>query len=143
MSRIQAVFFDLGDTLVKISSATENEICKRIGEARGIPLRIEDYVRVAHEEWLRRSNPTAYNAVKNMGIYTEERERQYWENYFESLLPHLDMNTEQPNLIEWLVDTYTDPRSFVCFTEVHTVLSKLREKEFVLGIISNAFPSAD
>jgi putative hydrolase of the HAD superfamily len=143
MSAVQAVFFDLGDTLVKIGSATENKICKRIGKARGAPLEVEEYTRAYHQEWRRRSSSAATSEVKNIGIDAEERERQYWENYFESLLPHLGINTEQPTLIEWLVDTYTDPRSYVCFKEVHTVLSKLRKKGFVLGIISNAFPSAD
>jgi len=143
MSTIQAVFFDLGDTLVKIDPATEDEVCKKIGEVRGAPLQVEEYTRACHQEWRRRSSSIATSAVKNIGFDAEERERQYWKNYFESLLPHLGVNSKQSNLIDWLVDIYTDPRSFVCFDEVHTVLSELKAKGFVLGIISNAFPSAE
>lgn len=143
MSTIQAVFFDLGDTLVKISSTIENEICKKIGEVRGTPLSVEEYTRASHEEWRRRSSSTATNAVKNIGFGAEEIERQYWMDYFKSLLPHLGLNSEHPILIKWLVHIYTDPNSFVCFDEVYSVLSELREKGYILGIISNAFPSAE
>jgi putative hydrolase of the HAD superfamily len=142
MSQIQAVFFDLGDTLVKIGSTIENEICKKICEVRGTPLSVEEYTRASHEEWRRRSSSTATSAVKNIGCGAEEIERQYWWDYFRSLLPRLGLQSEQSELIKWLVDTYTDPRSFVCFPEVHTVLSELKNKDFILGIISNAFPSA-
>jgi len=143
MSKIQAVFFDLGDTIVKISPSTDDEICKKISEVRGIPLQIEEYTRACHQEWRRRSSSTATNAVKNIGFGAEEIERQYWRDYFKSLLLRLGLDSEQPGLIEWLVHTYTDPNSFVCFDEVYSVLSELREKGYILGIISNAFPSAE
>lgn len=143
MPKIQAVFFDLGDTLVRISHSTENEICERIGKVRGTPLPIEEYTSICRDEWLRRSNSTATNSVKNITIDAEERERQYWENYFESLLPFLGIYSKQPELVKWLIDTYTDPHSFVCFDDVYPLLFKLREQRLALGIISNAFPSAE
>jgi putative hydrolase of the HAD superfamily len=143
MATIQAVFFDLGDTLTKTSSSVENEICKRIGEARGTPLQVEEYTRICRDEWLRRSSSKATDSVKDIRVDAEGRERQYWENYFESLLPFLGINTKQPKLIEWLVDIYIDPESYICFEEVYALLAELKEKGLILGIISNALPSAD
>ena len=143
MNKIQAIFFDLGDTLVKTSSSINNEICRRIGEIRGRPLLVEEYTRASHEEWRRRSSSTATSKVKKIEFDAEEIERQYWRDYFGSLLSRLGISSEQAELIEWLVNTYIDPKSFVCFDEVHEVLSTLKEKGFILGIISNAFPSAD
>jgi HAD superfamily hydrolase (TIGR01509 family) len=143
-SKIQAVFFDLGDTLVRISFVTLAKICIRITEDSGVPLSTKEYTRAFHDEWKNRSSSLETKLVKDIKKeVAEESERKYWRNFFESLLLSLDIKSDQQELIEWLIDTYTDPRSFICFHDVHRVLSDLKRKGLILGIISNAFPSAD
>ncbi len=142
--RIQAVFFDLGDTLVKISFATLAKICKRINNDGGISLRTDEYTRAFHDEWKNRSSSSETKLVKGIEKnVAEESERRYWRSFFTSLLFSLGITSDQSKLIEWLIDIYTAPQSFVCFDDVHLVLSELKKKGYTLGIISNAFPSAD
>jgi HAD superfamily hydrolase (TIGR01509 family) len=143
-SNIKAVFFDLGDTLVRISFVTLTKICKRISDIGGISLSTDKYTKAFHDEWKNRSSSSETKSVK--GIETdvaEESERRYWRDFFENLLRSLTIQSDEPELIEWLINVYTDPKSFVCFDDVHQVLTKLEEKGLTLGIISNAFPSAE
>lgn len=141
MSIIQAVFFDLGDTLVKISDVTLTKICKRISGFRSTPLNTDEYTRVWINEWVKRSSPSETKLIKD--IKTDASERLYWKYFVESLFPSLGISSDQPELIEWLIDIYTSPQSLVCFDDVHQVLSELKNKNLTLGIISNAFPSTD
>lgn len=142
-SKIQAVFFDLGDTLVQISFVTLAKICKRISEVRGVPLNTDEYTRAFRNEWDNRSNPSETKLVKDIKTDADESERRYWRNFFKSLILSLGISSDQSELIEWLINIYTDPKSFVCFDDVYRVLSELKSKDLTLGIISNAFPSAD
>jgi putative hydrolase of the HAD superfamily len=141
--KIQAIFFDLGDTLVKISYVTLAKICKKINEDGGISLDPSKYTKAFHDELKKRSNSSETKSVKNIKTDAEESERRYWRIFFESLLPNLGVTSKQSDLIEWLIGIYISPQSFVCFDDVHRVLSELKAKGFILGIISNAFPSAD
>ncbi len=144
MPAIQAIFFDLGDTLVKISFATLAKICRKINADGGISLSMDEYTRAFHDEWKKRSSSSETKLVKGIKKdVAEESERRYWQSFFTSLLPSLGITSDQPKLIEWLIDIYTAPQSFVCFDDVYPVLSELKRKGFTLGIISNAFPSAD
>jgi HAD superfamily hydrolase (TIGR01509 family) len=141
--KIEAVFFDLGDTLVHISFPTVMKICNKIGEIRERPLSTKTYRTAFANEWSNRSSLSDTESVKGTNANSEESERQYWKNFFESLLPALEVKSYQSKLVEYLVDIYVDPRSFTCFEDVYNVLSKLKHKGLTLGIISNAFPSAD
>lgn len=143
MPFIQAVFFDLGDTLVCISPDTLEKICKYIGEIRENPLIIEDYRNSFLNEWNKPSRLSDTESVKGINANSDNSERQYWKNFFESLLPSLGISSCQPELVKWLISVYTDPQYFVCFDDVHNVLSELKNKGLTLGIISNAFPSAE
>ena len=143
LSKIRAVFFDLGDTLVHISFATLARICQKISDIRGVPLSSDDYTRVFKDEWANRSDQSQTSSVKDIKTRAGEKERQYWQDFFESLLPSLGISSYQSELLDWLIGIYTDPRSFTCFNDVHSVLSELKNKGLTLGIISNAFPSAD
>jgi len=140
---IRAIFFDLGDTLVHISFATLAKICQKISGIRGVPLSSDDFTRVFKDEWANRSDQSQTSSVKDIKTRAREKERQYWQDFFESLLPSLGISSYQSELLDWLIGIYTDPRSFTCFDDVHSVLSELKNKGLTLGIISNAFPSAD
>ncbi len=141
--QIQAILFDLDDTLVHITPVILTEICKRISEIKKTPVSVDDYTIVFLDVWNSRSNLKDAMRFKNIKHNAFESERQYWKNFFENLLPSIGMSPYQSGLVEWLIDIYTNPHSFNCFDDVYPTLSELQRKGLVLGIISNAFPSAD
>jgi HAD superfamily hydrolase (TIGR01509 family) len=131
-SIIQVIFFDLGDTLVRIKLEILQDICRTIGEKRGRPLEIHEYMADFRAEW---SN----HEIKN--ITTRAQELVYWRGFFYYLMKNLGVPNIWP-LIEKHADIYSDPASFECFEDVHNVLPELKARGYKLGLISNAFPSA-
>ena len=140
-SDIQAIFFDLGDTLVRIKSEILQVICDAIGKARGNPLEVNEYMRVFQDEWNKRQKPLDKELIK--GVVTHADEVGYWKNFFHSLLITLEVSSYQERLAESLAKIYSHPGSFECFEDVHEVLAELKVKGLKLGVISNAFPSAE
>lgn len=141
MFPIDAIFFDLGDTLVRIKLKILQEICKKIAEIRGQPLEINEYMDAFLKEWSYRSKPLDKQIIKS--VNTTEGEIQYWKGFFESLLPAFRIRSTQRELVEWLANTYSSSQSFECFEDVHTTLAELKLQGYKLGLISNAFPSAN
>ncbi len=68
---------------------------------------------------------------------------KFWNNFFSSLLVTLGVSAEKEKLARILAKIYSDGRSFECFEDVHEVLSELKAHGLKLGMISNAFPSAE
>jgi len=132
LSSIQVIFFDLGDTLVRIKLEILQEICRTIGEKRGRPLEIHNYMADFRAEW---SN----HEIKN--VTTHAQELVYWRGFFYYLLKNLGLPNSW-SLIEEYTNTYSNPASFECFEDVHIVLPELQSRGYKLGLISNAFPSA-
>jgi putative hydrolase of the HAD superfamily len=141
MFSVQAIFFDLGDTLVRIKLRILQQICKRLEEIRGQPLEINEYMDAFLKEWGYRSKPLDKQVIKSVNTY--EGEIHYWKGFFESLLPTLGVSSAEPGLVEWLATMYSSSQSFECFEDVHTILAELKLHGCKLGLISNAFPSAD
>lgn len=139
-SNIKAIFFDLGDTLVRIRLEILQNICEKIGTIREKPLEINEYMDAFLEEWSNRSKPLDRQLIKE--VNTHDEELRYWNNFFVSLLPTLQVDSHDPELVEWLANTYSSSQSFECFEDVHTVLAQLKLLGYKLGLISNAFPSA-
>jgi hypothetical protein len=119
--KIEAIFFDLGDTIVHISFPTAMKICNKIGEFRKKPISVRTYRAAFAKEWSNRSSLSDTESVKKTGANSEESERQYWKDFFESLLPSLEVKSYPSELVEELVDIYMDPRSFTCFDDVYRI----------------------
>jgi putative hydrolase of the HAD superfamily len=140
---INVVYFDLGDTLVRIKPNLIVESIRRIATARGQTLKRKrdiDQIKLefrlaCNAEWVKRKEEIHH-------VQTANQEREYWPRYFESVLNRLQVESKRSELIRLLAQQQTDPRSFECFSDVEFVLSELRKEHFKLGIISNAFPSA-
>jgi len=139
-SNIQAIFFDLGDTLVRIRPEVLQTICNEIGQFRKKPLKPSEYMAAFQNEWNKRKTSSAKDLIRE--INSVEREIEYWRDYFDTLLIDLEITSKPWDLSEWLAETYSNAQSFECFEDVHSILADLRAKEFKLGLISNAFPSA-
>ena len=138
---IQAVFFDLGDTLVRIKSEILQVICNTIGKTRGNPLAVNEYMRAFQDEWNKHQKPLDKELIK--GVVTLDDEVGYWKNFFHSLLITLGVSSCQERLTESLAKIYSDSDSFECFEDVIQVLVELKARGLKLGVISNAFPSAE
>jgi putative hydrolase of the HAD superfamily len=137
---IQAVFFDLGDTLIRTRTDIVEKICIAVGEKRKKPMGHLEYLTAFYGEWIKRQKPLDKELIKS--ITDAEREIKYWNDFFESLLPSLGVVSNEEGLRNILAKIHTDPHSFECFDGVHDILAELKEKGLKLGIISNAFPSA-
>lgn len=138
---IHAIFFDLGDTLIQINDAALIEVCKNIGQIRGKELNLHEYKIAWTNEWKKRSTLSDVGLITD--VKTEISEYTYWESFIRCLLPTLGITLEQPEITALLIDIYTNPQSLVCFDDTHRVLSELKARGLILGIISNAFPSTN
>jgi HAD superfamily hydrolase (TIGR01509 family) len=133
LSNIQVIFFDLGDTLVRIKLEILQEICRTIGRIRGQPLDIHEYMDAFRAQWSNRD-------IK--AVTTHPQELVYWQGFFQDLFKSLYLFQNYRFLVEQFADLYSNPGSFECFEDVHTVLPELKSRGYKLGLISNAFPSA-
>jgi len=138
---VQAIFFDLGDTLVHIKPEILQTVCGKIGRSRGYPLKIDEYEIAFQKEWSKRRSPAYMHLIK--GVSTHKKEIIYWESFFASLLTTLRADRNNLGFVKWLANIYSNSRAFDCFKDVHPVLAELKASRFKLGLISNAFPSAD
>ncbi len=137
---IQAIFFDLGDTLVCIKPRILQTICETLGRVRKEPLVINEYMIAFQTEWGNRKSPLDTHLIKD--VDTHEEEVSYWQGFFQPMLKSLGIPHKHKSLIEAIARTYADSDSFECFEDVHPVLNEL-SKSYKLGLISNAFPSAE
>lgn len=137
---VQAVFFDLGDTLTRTRTDIVEKICIAVGEKRKKPMGHLEYQTAFHSEWNKRQKPLDKELFKS--VTDAEGEIKYWNDFFESLLPSLGVVSNEEGLTNILAKIHADPHSFECFEGVHDVLAELKEKGLKLGMIVNAFPSA-
>lgn len=141
LSDIQAVFLDLGDTLIRTKMEIVDKICTAIGNLRKKPLTTTAYLTVFHNEWSKRRKPLDEALIRS--VTSPEDEIEYWKNFFNTLLADLQVPAvEQKRLAEICAKIYSDPDSFECFEDTCEVLREIKAEGLKLGIISNAFPSA-
>jgi FMN phosphatase YigB (HAD superfamily) len=140
---IRVVFFDLGDTLVKLRTEIFENVAWDIARMRGKAFDKFDARKIVSElreadrlEWLA-STKEELQHVKN-----DHLEYEYLRIHYASVLQRLDVVCQQDQLVNYLASKTTDPSSFKLFDEVPHTLSMLSRQEIGLGLISNAFPSA-
>jgi len=133
---IRAVFPDLGDTLVEIKHEVYVDSAQAITTASKQYVGADDLRKAIMAEWYER------NGEPIQWVKTEETELQYWRAFYRNVLGKLGVSEPSSSLVEMLSCRAADPASFVCFPDVEEVLCVLREKGIILGVISNAFPSA-
>lgn len=132
----RAVFFDLGDTLVKIKPEVYEDSAQAIANESPLNVEAADLHKAITDEWsVRNGEPIQW-------VKTVETELQYWQAFYRNVLGRLGVPEPSPSLVEMLSCRTVDPASFVCFPDVKKVLHTLRERGIILGVISNVFPSA-
>lgn len=133
---IREIFFDLGDTLVEIKAEVYVDSAQRIAIESERNINATDLRKAIKDEWYFR------NGEDIQWVNTEEKETQYWQRFYRSVLKRLGVDTPSQSLLDLLVYRAADPDSFVCFDDVIKVLEALQHKGIGIGLISNAFPSA-
>jgi HAD superfamily hydrolase (TIGR01509 family) len=145
MSSIRVLFFDLGDTLVRIRPQLFERAAERIAQAlgyTGVDASRRKQVATAlqkaiKDEWQER------DGEKLQSVNSEEEEYKYWIKFYRAVLSRLGLVPAPKRLLSLLAHMQADPASFDCFEDVEETLDKLRNMGIGLGLISNAFPSAD
>lgn len=126
----QAVFLDAGNTLFHTPVSHRERIVRAL-ERRGRQVTLEEIAAIMEEVRSEMWDSPPWPPQ------TREREEQYWLEYHERLLTHLDDNVEMAGDLA-RETLYT--RHVEAFAEVKEVLGTLRGR-VRLGVISNALPS--
>lgn len=145
MSPIRVLFFDLGDTLVHIRPQLYEraaiEIAQVIGytgvdagKRKQVAAKLQ---RAISNEWQARDGDD-FQDVTN-----KEKENEYWLGFYRAVLRRMGLDRAPEKLVGFLACMQADPASFDCFEDVDETLSGLQNLGIKLGLISNAFPSAN
>jgi len=130
-AKVQAVFIDLGDTLIRTKQEIVADICKVIGNNRNKPLEQFEYLTAFQSEWNKRQKPLDKELIKS--VISPKDEVLYWNNFFVSLLTNLDIHTDREAIAKNLAIIHSDAHSFECFDDVHSVLTDLKTRGLKLG----------
>lgn len=143
--QIKVVFFDLGDTLVHLKREVYERWAKEIlllygnlyvdrDQLEATILSLKEAIR---QEWASRVNEDF------SWVQSDASEHIYWQHFYSSILVRMNVSLECAELVELMARQAADPDSFACFSHVWETLHDLLSRGIELGIISNAFPSAE
>ena len=128
LDKIDAIFFDFGDTL-GYSTHSVLEIWFAAAAERGITLE-QDALLEATKAADQVYNPKVYEYMGRMP--------EFWGLYDAYVLNRLDIADGDGSLSRAVGLAFLDAeRWFRAFPETHSVLSKLKQRGYALGIISN------
>jgi len=133
MGRIEVIFLDMGDTLVRLT-ASLNAAFHRAAHESG---------RAIDDDHLARSLAEVTREVDQRSRHegftpTEEIDRLYWRDFNSRLLQKLDVAEHLwERTHEECERAFVDPANFAIFPEVHETLATLRAAGYRLAILSN------
>lgn len=136
--QIKGILLDSGDTLVrpKAGSWWPGSRIRRIVEESGIRNLAWNKMEEALQQGMDYLDA-------NHHILTEEEERDQFMTYYAIILRALGLARPPDQLTRNLVEALGDDVGVEPFPETRSVLESLQERNFRLGIISNAWPSLD
>jgi HAD superfamily hydrolase (TIGR01549 family) len=140
----QFVFFDLGNTLVRIKRPLLEACVKKIALEKGKELDSESEIEQAITQF-KRAEMAEWNATpaeKINWVKQDYQELNFWRQFYGPVLSRIGHPRPTKNLMNWLATIPADPGSFEFFEDVEETLELLKQQGMILGIISNAFPSA-
>jgi HAD superfamily hydrolase (TIGR01509 family) len=137
---IRMVYWDLGGTLVDLSPTMKERVVKRINMKYHRNISVEMYEEAIRTEWTRRETPQAQKKIK--AVNSDEKEREYWIDFYTSVLGNLGIRVKNQQIVKWLATVQSNPKSFKELPFMRQTLEKLITIKVKMGIISNAFPSA-
>lgn len=132
---LRAVFFDAGETLVHPTPSFPElfaAIVTREGHPRdteqivdGLSMVSDEFARAAGENELWTTSP--------------DRSRRFWLRVYDRFLEALDIPGTD-GLPDTLYREFTTLQNYTAFDDVRPTLERLREQEYLLGVISNFEP---
>lgn len=129
---IRAVLFDLGNTLIKYDAGSPNEIFRRVLASLGISRSIKDIENAtlkAEQEARERSLWASYGKMKL---------QEYWPKWDSLVLKHLNI-ADSEELAKRVHSMWFDHVDCTPYPEVEEVLSKLKQMELKVGLITTAY----
>jgi HAD superfamily hydrolase (TIGR01509 family) len=138
--KIKMVYWDLGGTLVDLSLSMKERAVKKINTTYHSEISLELYDQVIKTEWTHRETPQARKKIKS--IDDKIKERQYWIEFYTCVLKNLGLRVKDRSIVKWLATVQSNPKSFEELPFIRETLTRLKEMNIPVGIISNAFPSA-
>lgn len=131
--RVEAVFLDMGDTLVRLASPTA-AIFARVARQSGRPIDDDHLARTLAEvvaEADERNRALAFEA-------SEEADRFQWRDFNSRILQRLEIAEHLWDATHREIEAaFVDPANFSLFPEVPEALAALRDAGYRLAIVSN------
>ena len=140
---VKAIFVDLGDTLVEMRREEKEKIIRKINNKCNLKIDLATFDRKIREEWKCRESKQELDRIKN--TTKPYMEKAYWLEFYTCILEKLGARRRYPDLVKWLANVQSNPKSFGPMPGIEFFLSELAELQqtgIQTGIISNAFPSA-
>lgn len=127
-SRIRKIFFDAGDTLIRIRLSLDQLYAGIINENKGIGIEADD-VKQAMKEQLNKNG-------KISGGYFRYSDG-WFDLYIKGMLKSLDCPEPWDGIRDGLFQLFDDPSTFEVFPDVKPCLNLLRERGFKMAVVSN------
>ncbi len=127
-TRVKAVLFDLGGTLVYTTEIPE--VYKKILEAHGIKRSLQEISR-AHEETEKHLD------IQKLAVLFEE----YWIEWNLHILKRLGIKENMRALAETIADRWWDYADVGLYPDVEETLQQLRKMSLKIGIVTNGLES--
>jgi putative hydrolase of the HAD superfamily len=133
--RFKAVFFDAGETMIHPHPSFPELFSNVLGTAgHAVDMdRIMETVSVYSKRW----SDTARREGRGPWSISTQASRRFWLDIYEGFLGDLGIAEGVPQLAERMYTTFSDPSNYRAYPDVLPALEALRDRGYVLGLISN------
>jgi putative hydrolase of the HAD superfamily len=129
--RVEAVFFDAGDTLLAAQPSFQQRFHRVVADHGE---RFEEAtVGAAYAQAVRR-------AVWPLDWGDERGQRKFWHDFYTGILADLGARGDHARLADALFRVFNDPASYRLFPDARDVLDHLAGRGLTLGVVSNFEP---
>ena len=132
---IRAVFFDVFGTLMPYKTLPRHEILARRANLAGVSLTPDDMRRALMKL---ENDSQGFAVAGQLSSDDVPRDRTYWIKTFANLLAAAGVQGDLPALGAAMADTFLITEDFYLDEETIPTLRGLRERGFIVGVISNA-----
>lgn len=133
---IRAVFFDAADTLFHVNGSVAEIYLQHAVQFgfQGTPTSLTS-IRQAFSRAFRDAPPPVFAATEPAQI--KQSERLWWFDIVHNVFYRVGMFERFDDFFDRVFEVFADPRSWKLFPDTVSTLTRLREQEIELGIISN------
>ncbi len=142
LKKRQIVFFDLGETLIRMKQNILMDLALIILMLLRLPP--TSAYKESLAAWLKKIEIDEWNETppeRISVIQTISDERTFLVGFYARVLSRLGIEQPQDYLCEFMADQAINPANYELFPDAEATIKSLVEKGFELGIISNALPS--